>query len=581
MRIPTRWLALGAGGLSIAAFGWALALTATDGVRFRLLGLSVSSQDPVRPFVAAGVLGVVGAVAVWRLGGWAKESGRARLARAGVALAMAVVAALTVKHGAFVAGGADASGYVSQAALWASGSSLRVVQPLAKSVPWAHPEWTFAPLGYRPATVPAAMVPTYPPGLPLLMALARTAFGEPATYIVVPILGLLAVWLTFRLTALMAGRIEALGAAWVFALSPTFLRHVTQPMSDVPAAALWMAALASVWWHAGVMGAVAAGALSGIAVLVRPNLAPLCLVVALAGAMASPSGVVLRRRAAGFVCGLTPGVVALAVLNRYLYGSPTASGYGSLESLFAWQHVGPNLHAYASWLADCETPWLALGVLAPLVVGTWTRAPGSPKYLCVAGVVFASLNVLLYLPYLVFDDWSYLRFFLPALAVMYAVLFAGIGALAGRAGPRARIACVGTLAIVLSLVHVRAWPALDVFGPGRVMPRFVEAADYVRRRTPPAAVIVCMEHSGSIRYYTDRVVLRYDFLPAERLDAAVEDFARQGRPVLFVLDDWETERFRARFSGVSRYGGLSWRPAEVLHAASRVYVFAAADAGTR
>ena len=53
----------------------------------------------------------------------------------------------------------DAYGYVSQADLWAAGT-LHVAQPLASVVPWPAAEWTLAPLGYRPATYPGAIVPT-------------------------------------------------------------------------------------------------------------------------------------------------------------------------------------------------------------------------------------------------------------------------------------------------------------------------------------------------------------------------------------------------------------------------------------
>src|SRR5262249_27903779 len=154
---------------------------------------------------------------------------------------------------------------------------------------------------------------------------------------------------------------------------------VAQPMSDVPATTFWLIAVALAWLSTGATGAMAAGIATGFAVLIRPNLAPLAVVVAFACAMALPRGADLRRRGVAYLCGMTPGVVVLALLNRHLYGSPLASGYGSFASLFALGNVAPNSRAYAGWLAESETPLLALSVLAPVFVGTWRGERANPK----------------------------------------------------------------------------------------------------------------------------------------------------------------------------------------------------------
>jgi hypothetical protein len=86
-----------------------------------------------------------------------------------------------------------------------------------------------------------------------------------------------------------------------------------------------------------------------------------------------------------------------------------------------------------------------------------------------------------------------------------------------------------------------------------------------------------MEHSGSIRYYTGRTILRYDLMQPEWLDRAIEHFQDEGRPVTFVFDDSEIESFTRRFNGHSRYASLFWKPAAVLRGAGIVLVFAAAD----
>ncbi len=95
------------------------------------------------------------------------------------------VAVVGLAKGTWVAGGADAYGYVSQALLWLNGLPVRA-EPLAAIVPWPQAEWSLSPLGYRPGLGPGLIVPTYPPGLPLVMAAAAGIGGPGAVFWVVP-----------------------------------------------------------------------------------------------------------------------------------------------------------------------------------------------------------------------------------------------------------------------------------------------------------------------------------------------------------------------------------------------------------
>ncbi|HXH05106.1 MAG TPA: hypothetical protein VNI83_00800, partial [Vicinamibacterales bacterium] len=139
-----------------------------------------------------------------------------------------------IRWGTFVAGGADAYGYVSQAELWRRGS-LRIEQQFARTFPWPHAQWTFAPLGYRPAREPGYLVPGYAPGLPLLMAGAQMLAGHCAAYYVVPAAGALAVIAAFVLARALGGAPAGAAAAVLVAASPAFVVQVLWPMSDLPA----------------------------------------------------------------------------------------------------------------------------------------------------------------------------------------------------------------------------------------------------------------------------------------------------------------------------------------------------------
>src|SRR5687767_932106 len=166
-------------------------------------------------------------------------------------------------------------------------------------------------------------------------------------------------------------------AAFLVACSPIFLYQAVQPMSDVPAAALWLAALVALRPRsAGAAGGAprreyVAGFCASAAVLMRPNLVlvvlPLFALLPVAGRLPK-LGSWLRFGVASL-----PAAIAMAMLNGARYGSPLASGYGDTEVLFSFAHVAPNLSRYPRWLLETQTPLVVLGTIAPLLL--WT--PGN------------------------------------------------------------------------------------------------------------------------------------------------------------------------------------------------------------
>jgi asparagine N-glycosylation enzyme membrane subunit Stt3 len=144
-----------------------------------------------------------------------------------------------VHYGTFAAADTDPYGYISEAELIARGA-LRVDQRFALTLPWREAELSFIPTGFKRGTTPGVIVPTYPAGLPLIMAAAmRVADDRDAVFYVVPILGAVMVCATAALgRRLWSDRVGA-AAAVLLATSPSFVLQVTQPVSDVPAAAWW------------------------------------------------------------------------------------------------------------------------------------------------------------------------------------------------------------------------------------------------------------------------------------------------------------------------------------------------------
>ena len=175
---------------------------------------------------------------------------------------------------------------------------------------------------YRPEPVGFRIVPVYAPGLPMLMAIAKALIGQCGLFLIVPISGGVLVFATFLIGTRIGRPLVGVAASALVATSPAVLYMLMAPMSDVPAAAAWAVAVASVLVDT-TAGAGVAGLASALAILIRPNLAPLAAL--LAAWMVWRRGA--RPRALVFTLVASIGAVGVAVVNTRLYGSPLASGY--------------------------------------------------------------------------------------------------------------------------------------------------------------------------------------------------------------------------------------------------------------
>jgi 4-amino-4-deoxy-L-arabinose transferase-like glycosyltransferase len=294
--------------------------------------------------------------------------------------ALTALSALAVafRWGTSVVGGSDSNCYVSQAGLWLKGT-LFAPQPIGFTPPWPNAALSLAPTGFIPSpVVPGAIAPMCPPGLALTMASAWALAGPSAVFAVVPLLGALVVWLTFLLGRTLDRPATGLAAAVLVTTSPIVLFQIVQPMSDVPVTAWWLLALVLAS-RSGLVRALGAGLAASAAILTRPNLAPLALVIAAFLALRPRQSSDAGRRIASvgaFLFGVLPGAVMLAWIQRRLYGSPLGSGYGPPGLLFSWSHLLPNLQRYPAWLLTTHTPVVCLAVVAPFVLRARARHQG-------------------------------------------------------------------------------------------------------------------------------------------------------------------------------------------------------------
>jgi hypothetical protein len=537
-------------GVAAAALLLALIVLATGGVVVRLPFIRLTSRDATRPLIAALIAAVL--YAVRYRGQFAHDVGRIRsMARftpaspswAGAAAAALAFAALfvAIQWGSFVAAGADASGYVSQAELWLHGDLVRPRPTWTDDQPWPR-EWATTPLGYRPALELRMMVPTYSPGLPLLMAVLQGVGGRPAVYYVVPFFGAAGIWLTYLLGSRLAGRQAGLLAALLLLASPSFLHMLVQPMIDVPSAAAWTCALYFAI-KPGLRHACAAGVATALAILIRPNIAPLAAVVGLVLVL-QRAGV---RRVAVFALAAAPAAVVVALLNQRYYGSALVSGYGSLAELYAVDRVWPNLTRYTGWLLATQTPAVLLAAASPWV---WPNPPVFRRAIVpIVTLAFPLALLALYLPYYVYGDWSYVRFLLPGLPGLCIGAAGVVVALASRI--RSRPGRLVAPWLVAAAVAVYGASYSDGWS-GRIKGNntaTLRVVDYIPQ-LPERSVFVSLTYSGSIHYYTGRDVLRWETLfEPVYIDRAVDHLEAKGHSVYLVNDYGEMNVFRAQFAG--------------------------------
>ena len=464
----------------------------------------------------------------------------------------AAIAVMTIGtwRGTWAVGGSDSSCYALMAAAFAHGQ----IQPTTSIIdaPWPDASRTFAPGGFVPSPVRAnAASPICTPGFSLLLAPLYVIGGRDAIFLLTPLAGGLLVWLTFLLGRDLAGPGAGVAAAIVVAATPVFVFQVVQPMNDVTVATVWMAVLvlaARARDHCGWLGA-----LTGLAVLVRPNLAPAAVVLA---AWCLTGGL---RRLLVFALAGAPFALIVAAFNTALYGHPLQSGYGAAGDLFSPDHVLPNLRNYTSALFETQLGFPILGVLAIFAV------PPDRRHVVWLALAFTASVVTIYLFYRPYPEWWYLRFLLPVLPVMtvlataalvlwarrYFLVWPVVALVAGFAGSSDAMA-----------------QALDLH---RLERRFRTVGQVVRDRLPSNGVFVTVWDSGSVRYHADREAILWDSMDPTSFDGAIAWLEARGYEPFIIVEEWEEPLFRQRLAGASALGDLDWPPRYQVQPRIRIF----------
>jgi hypothetical protein len=299
---------------------------------------------------------------------------------------------------------------------------------------------------------------------------------------------------------------------------------------------------------------------------VRPNLVPIGMTIGLFLLMRVERSWKERFGLAWpYAAGAAAGCVVVALIQWTFYGSPLSSGYGSLAALFALEHIGPNLQRYASWLWQTQSLVVLFALAAPLLL---------PGHISALFLGMFLVNVALYVPYSVFDDWSFLRFLLPTIPLVLVLGVAAFDAVWRRLRLPAPAIALAVAAVALSVYTVREARERHAFRLQQMEARFRTTGEWVGRELPANAIAIAGWQSGSVRFYGNRRTLMWDGIDAAWLDRALEFLRTRGYQPYFVFESWEEPEFRRRFPG-SIAAALDWPPAAEI--ASQVRIYGVAD----
>jgi hypothetical protein len=487
--------------------------------------------------------------------------------------AATAVASVGFLRGTYAAGGSDSSCYALMADAFAAGR-LQPTSDFIVQVPWPEAQKTFTPGGFVASeTNPSTSAPVCAPGFSVLLAPLVAVGGGDAMFILTPIAGALLVWLTFVAGRAISGPLTGAMAAVLIASSPVTLYQVVQPMNDVTTAALWMATFAALLRRSYSL----AGVCCGLALLVRPNLLPLAFAAGLFVISDSGFGIRTATRAtvvsgfsltAIFAAGAFPFALVVLWLNNALYGSPFRTGYGQLNSLFGLSAVPVNAANYLKWLIETHTPFPLLAFAAPFVVEREKRADVA----LAIGLILATC--VIYFLYTPFDDWSYLRFLLPAIALMIVLASAVTVHALTRAFSRRPGASVSIVAIItagLAVFCVRTADDRLAFNLKYLEQRYRSAGLVVRDRLPENAVVLSVWDSGAVRFHGRKEALTWTGLDPAWLDRSLSWLDEHGRTPYILLESWEEPAFRSRFGNHSDIGKLDWPPKYEIDRVVRIF----------
>ena len=87
--------------------------------------------------------------------------------------------------------------------------------------------------------------------------------------------------------------------------------------------------------------------------------------------------------------------------------------------------------------------------------------------------------------------------------------------------------------------------------------RYADVGTYIHEALPPNAVVLTVQHSGSVRYYGGRMTIRWDLIDRDWTARAAAELERLGLHPYMVIEDWEMPQMRGWF-GLAPDAPIPW-----------------------
>ncbi len=302
-------------------------------------------------------------------------------------------------------------------------------------------------------------------------------------------------------------------------------------MSDVPAL---------VWTSAGMIATLRsrhkssyawlAGFLLGFAVLIRPT--NILILIPAAVAVGSRPWVFMR-----FVVGGLPPAAFFATSNLQSFGHVLALGYYNPPDTFSLIHLKAALLHYAKWL-PVVFPLALAAVALPWVRGT------SVSLKWVLGLWIALILGFYAIYSFTYFDWKFMRFLLPAFPPMIVAALLALRQILQRPVWRISPQILWSATAILVTINGLLWSYfLHIVNAGRFEKIYPATAAWLQAHVPSNAVIVSMQESGALRFYTDFNLLRADWFQPHQFRPAAQSILAAGRPIYAVLHNFEKDDY--------------------------------------
>jgi len=383
-----------------------------------------------------------------------------------------------------------------------------------------------APLSYF--EINGRVLPQYPPGYPLLMAIAGLVGME---FYVTPLLGILSVLIMFLLIRQYTDKWIAASFSILWGLSPIVVYGSTSVMSDLVAAFFVILS-----FYLYTKGRVVGSAVSlAYSLTVRPANVLFCLVFL--------PRLIKDRKWLNFGFSFAVPAALYGIYNWLVYGVPWKTGYGDFVNNLSPAVFGDHFVFYLKELYFQFSP-----VILALAIFAFLRRTRKMLFY----VVWFGAFLLFYSSWIYGGDlWWWTRFLLPAFPALFILAAVGMYELIAVVRSKLSLKLQGAwstyvLPILVSICvigvgwyyvdyGVKSW---DIWKKDRSK-LFYDASKEVSTLVPPGCVVGSLDFSGVLRLYGKLESFNYENPTCIRF---MEDMLKQNIPVYLVIEPWHKSK---------------------------------------